>query len=147
MLAISRYCRTLLQVAVLTCGVYLALQPQIGVGAVIASSILIGRELSPFESAVSGWKSWYSAFKAWQSLNQTVAEDEQIKKTLLTEPKGDIQFSNVSLQFANARKPTIQGISFKLGAGNALAVIGNSGSGKSTLAGLLMGIQQPSVGD
>ena len=147
LLAISRYFRTLLQIAVLTCGVYLALQQQIGVGAVIASSILIGRVLSPFESAVSGWKSWYSAFKAWQSLNKMVADDDQIKKTRLPEPKGEIQFSNVSLKFANARKPTIQGISFKLGAGNALAIMGNSGSGKSTLASLLMGIQQPSVGD
>ncbi|EGU31949.1 putative type I secretion system, ATP-binding protein [Vibrio ichthyoenteri ATCC 700023] len=147
LLAISRYFRTLLQVAVLTCGVYLALQQQIGIGAVIASSILIGRVLSPFESAVSGWKSWYSAFKAWQSLNQTVTNTTAEKKILLPEPKGDIQFSNVSLKFANARKPTIQGISFKLGAGNALAVMGNSGSGKSTLAGLLMGIQQPSMGE
>lgn len=147
LLAISRYFRTLLQVAVLTCGVYLALQQQIGIGAVIASSILIGRVLSPFESAVSGWKSWYSAFKAWQSLNKTITEESKIQRTLLPEPKGDIQFSNVSLKFANASKPTIQGVSFKLGAGNALAVMGNSGSGKSTLAGLLMGIQQPSMGE
>lgn len=147
LLAISRYFRTLLQVAVLTCGVYLALQQQIGIGAVIASSILIGRVLSPFESAVSGWKSWYNAFKAWQSLNQIVMEGAQIQKTRLPEPRGDIQFNNVSLKFANARKPTIQGISFKLGAGNALAVMGNSGSGKSTLASLLMGIQQPSMGE
>ncbi|ANS87268.1 Proteases secretion ATP-binding protein PrtD [Vibrio scophthalmi] len=147
LLAISRYSRTLLQVAVLTCGVYLALQQQIGIGAVIASSILIGRVLSPFESAVSGWKTWYSAFKAWQSLNHSVLENTHSQKTLLPEPKGDIQFSNVSLKFAHARKATIQNISFKLGAGNALAVMGNSGSGKSTLASLLMGIQQPSMGE
>ncbi|WP_194437379.1 type I secretion system permease/ATPase [Vibrio fluminensis] len=147
LLAISRYFRTLLQVAVLTCGVYLALGQHIGIGAVIASSILIGRVLSPFESAVSGWKSWYSAFKSWQSLNQIVIETDASPKTLLPEPKGEIQFSNVSLKFAHARKPTIHGINFKLGAGNALAVMGNSGSGKSTLAGLLMGIYQPTMGD
>ncbi len=147
LLAISRYARTLLQVAVLTCGVYLALGQHIGIGAVIASSILIGRVLSPFESAVSGWKSWYSAFKAWQSLNKVVLEQEQTKKTLLPEPKGEIQFTNVSLKFPNARKPTIQAINFKLGAGNALAVMGNSGSGKSTLAGLLMGIYPPTMGE
>ncbi|MGF1910787.1 type I secretion system permease/ATPase [Vibrio kasasachensis] len=147
LLAISRYFRTLLQVAVLTCGVYLALGQHIGIGAVIASSILIGRVLSPFESAVSGWKVWYSAFKAWQALNKTVTEDAQTKKTLLPEPKGDIQFTNVGLKFPNTAKPTIQGISFKLGAGNALAVMGNSGSGKSTLAGLLMGIYPATVGE
>ncbi|OLQ96437.1 type I secretion system permease/ATPase, partial [Vibrio panuliri] len=147
LLAISRYFRTLLQVAVLTCGVYLALGQQIGIGAVIASSILIGRVLNPFESAVSGWKTWYSALKAWQNLNNAVLQAPQVNKTLLPEPKGEIQFTNVSLKFPNARKPTVQGINFKLGAGNALAVMGNSGSGKSTLAGLLMGVYQPTMGE
>ncbi|OLQ93499.1 ABC transporter ATP-binding protein [Vibrio panuliri] len=147
LLAISRYFRTLLQVAVLTCGVYLALGQQIGIGAVIASSILIGRVLNPFESAVSGWKTWYSALKAWQNLNNVVLQAPQVNKTLLPEPKGEIQFTDVSLKFPNARKPTLQGINFKLGAGNALAVMGNSGSGKSTLAGLLMGVYQPTMGE
>ncbi len=147
LLSISRYFRTLLQVMVLTCGVYLALNQQIGLGAVIASSILIGRVLSPFESAVSGWKSWYSAYQAWKRLEVSSSEPAVSSKTLLPEPKGDIQFNNVSLQFSGAKAPSIQGVNFKLGAGNALAVMGNSGSGKSTLASLLMGIHKPSIGD
>ncbi|MDA0148126.1 type I secretion system permease/ATPase [Vibrio sp. LaRot3] len=147
LLAISRYFRTLLQVAVLTTGVFLALNQQLGIGSVIASSILIGRVLSPFESAVSGWKSWYTAYRAWRSLNSRVEAGFEVSKTLLPEPKGEIQFNNVSLKFPNAKSPVIQGVNFKLGAGNALAVMGNSGSGKSTLASLLMGIHQPSVGE
>ncbi|RJX71407.1 type I secretion system permease/ATPase [Vibrio sinensis] len=147
LLAISRYSRTLLQVVVLTFGVYLALNQQIGIGTVIASSILIGRVLSPFESAVSGWKSWYSAYQAWQRLKQSNAQSMLAPLTLLPKPKGEIEFNNVSLKLPNMRNPLIQGVSFKLGSGNALAVMGNSGSGKSTLAALLMGIHQPSMGE
>ncbi|NLS12026.1 type I secretion system permease/ATPase [Vibrio sp. SM6] len=147
LMAISRYARTILQLAVLTCGVYLALNQQIGLGAVIASSILIGRVLSPFESAVSGWKSWYSAYKAWRRLEAEVEQHGKDLRTLLPKPRGDIQFRNVTLQFPGARVPTLQGINFKLGAGNALAIMGNSGSGKSTLVSLIMGIHRPSHGD
>lgn len=147
LLAVSRYFRTLLQVVILTLGVYLALQQQVGLGAVIASSILIGRVVSPFESAVSGWKSWYSAFQSWRRLKQCVSLSKTKAKTLLPQPKGEVQFNNVSLKFPGAKAPTLQGISFKLGAGQALAVMGNSGSGKSTLASLLMGIHKASVGD
>ncbi|WP_241033869.1 type I secretion system permease/ATPase [Vibrio maerlii] len=147
LLSLSRFFRTLLQVVVLTLGVYLALNQQIGLGAVIASSILIGRVLSPFESAVSGWKLWYSAYQAWRRLTKNTNLNESTKKTLLPKPEGKIEFNNVALQFPGIKKPALQGISFKLGAGNALAIMGNSGSGKSTFASLLMGIHKPSAGE
>ncbi|MFM2587015.1 type I secretion system permease/ATPase [Vibrio sp. TBV020] len=147
LLALSRYFRTLLQIVVLTFGVYLALQQQIGLGAVIASSILIGRVLSPFESAVSGWKLWYSAYQAWQRLTENIEVQNKTQRTMLPMPKGDIEFNNVMLKFPQAKSPTLQGINFKLGAGNALAIMGNSGSGKSSLASLLMGIHKPTLGE
>ncbi|MCP4325182.1 MAG: type I secretion system permease/ATPase [Alteromonadales bacterium] len=147
LLAISRYARTLLQVLILTVGVYLALSQQIGVGAVIASSILIGRVLSPFEQAVSGWKTWYGTYKAWQRLNNGFEEEKGTQKTILPEPRGEINFNNVTLKLSNQAMPILQGINFKLGAGNALAVMGNSGSGKSTLASMIMGIHQATMGE
>ncbi|WP_253825754.1 type I secretion system permease/ATPase [Vibrio sp. RE86] len=147
LLAVSRYFRTLLQIVVLTFGVYLALHQQIGLGAVIASSILIGRVLSPFESAVSGWKTWLSAYQSWQRLQEHVEVANQSQRTMLPTPKGDVVFNNVALKFPGAKTSTLQGINFKLGAGNALAIMGNSGSGKSSLASLLMGIHKPTMGD
>ncbi|MET2898251.1 type I secretion system permease/ATPase [Vibrio rotiferianus] len=147
LVSISRYFRTILQISVLTIGVYLALQQQIGLGAVIASSIIIGRVLSPYESAVSGWKTWYGAYKAWGRLKRYGAVCKEQNRTLLPEPKGDIEFKNVSLKFEGSAAPVLQNINFKLGAGNALAIMGNSGSGKSTLVGLLMGIHQASMGE
>lgn len=147
LLTISRYARTLLQILVLTVGVYLALQQQVGTGAVIASSILMGRVLSPFEQAVSGWKSWYAAYNAWKRLKASSEVTISHPKTLLPKPKGELKFNNVSLKLSGRQTPTLQGINFKLGAGNALAVMGNSGSGKSTLVSMIMGIHQPSMGE
>jgi ATP-binding cassette subfamily C protein/ATP-binding cassette subfamily C exporter for protease/lipase len=146
LLAVSRYLRTILQVSILTVGVILALQQDIGTGAIIASSIIMGRVLSPFEQAVNGWKSWYNAYKAYQRLTSFTFIEESAAKTALPTPKGDIHFQNVGLKLPHKKEPILQNINFKLGHGNALAILGHSGSGKSTLASLLMGIHHPSVG-
>ena len=146
LLSISRYFRTLLQAIILTAGVVLVLQNQLGAGAIIASSIIMARVLSPFEQAVSGWKTWFSALQAYKRVNQY--EDSQLSEpqTELPEPKGELLLHNVGLKFQHQGQPVLQNISFKLGAGNALAIMGNSGSGKSTLAALIMGIHKPSMG-
>ena len=62
----------------------------------IASSILIGRVVSPFESSVSGWRRLgISAYQSWVRLNALVSKEQGAENTLLPEPKGDIEFSNV----------------------------------------------------
>ncbi|MGR5142006.1 type I secretion system permease/ATPase [Photobacterium sp. DNB23_23_1] len=146
LLSISRYFRTLLQAIVLTAGVVLVLQNQIGAGAIIASSIIMARVLSPFEQAVSGWKSWFSALQAYKRLSQYEDGQQSEPQTELPDPKGELLLHNVGLKFQHQDQPVLQNISFKLGAGNALAIMGNSGSGKSTLAALIMGIHKPSMG-
>ncbi|MGR5061405.1 type I secretion system permease/ATPase [Photobacterium sp. DNB22_13_2] len=146
LLSISRYFRTLLQAIILTAGVVLVLQNQIGAGAIIASSIIMARVLSPFEQAVSGWKSWFSALQAYKRLNQYEDSQQSEPQTELPDPKGELLLHNIGLKFQHQGQPVLQNISFKLGAGNALAIMGNSGSGKSTLAALIMGIHKPSMG-
>ncbi|WP_157037759.1 type I secretion system permease/ATPase [Photobacterium aquae] len=147
LLSISRYFRTLLQAAVLTVGVVLVLQNSLGAGAIIASSIIMARVLSPFEQAVSGWKSWFSAYQALQRLARYGESGPTRTKTALPEPRGELLLHHVGLKLPHQNQPVLQNISFKLGAGNALAIMGNSGSGKSTLAQLIMGIHKPSTGN
>ncbi|MGF1724063.1 type I secretion system permease/ATPase [Photobacterium nomapromontoriensis] len=146
LLAVSRYFRSLLQVIIVTVGVVLVLQNQLGAGAIIASSIIMSRVLSPFEQAVSGWKIWFSAYKAYQRLKSYNNRPLVMMRTELSEPRGELLLHNVGLKFEHHQQPILQNISFKLGIGNALAIMGNSGSGKSTLAALIMGIHKPSIG-
>ncbi|WP_413113492.1 type I secretion system permease/ATPase [Thaumasiovibrio sp. DFM-14] len=146
LLAISRYIRALLQVLVITLGVVLVLDNQIGAGTIIASSIIMARVLSPFEQAVSGWKGWYSAYLAYRRISAMEENNALVVKTALPIPAGELLLKNVGLKFLGQAHPVLQGISFKLGAGNALAILGNSGSGKSTLAQLIMGIHKPTTG-
>lgn len=50
---------------------------------------------------------------------------------------GDIVFENVSFTYPDTGIQALHDVSFRIGAGQTLAVIGNTGSGKSTLAALL----------
>jgi ATP-binding cassette subfamily C protein LapB len=66
----------------------------------------------------------------------------------ISRPKldGEIEFKNVSFKFAGADQPTIQNLSFKIPAGQKVALVGKMGSGKSTLARLIGGILEPTAG-
>jgi len=55
--------------------------------------------------------------------------------TLPDEPTLGVEFDNVTFSFKD--KPILQGLSFALGAGQSLGVVGGSGSGKSTMLRLL----------
>jgi len=52
---------------------------------------------------------------------------------------GDIEFSNVTIRYAENLEPALHDITLKIPAGSNTAVIGRTGSGKSTLALSLLG--------
>jgi ATP-binding cassette subfamily B protein len=59
--------------------------------------------------------------------------------------RGDIAFENVSLSFDRGT-PVLDQLSFTVGAGEVLAIVGASGSGKSTIADLLLRLLDPDSG-
>ena len=60
--------------------------------------------------------------------------------------KGEIEFKNVSYHFDGSSQPTIDNLSFKIPAGQKVALVGKMGSGKSTLSKLIAGILEPTSG-
>src|SRR5205814_8880892 len=60
--------------------------------------------------------------------------------------RGDIEFRNVRFAYPNRQDAAIDGMSFKISAGERVALIGRVGSGKSTIERLIMGLYQPTDG-
>jgi ATP-binding cassette subfamily C protein len=145
--SISRVMRLVVQIAVTGVGGYLALNNELTVGGMISSSILVGRALSPFENAISMWKSLISARDSYSRLNIALASGGTIGRGTLELPAPDGVLTVENLIFTPPNSaPIIKGISFGLHAGRSLGIIGPSAAGKSTLSKLIIGLLPPTHG-
>ncbi|WP_429929679.1 type I secretion system permease/ATPase [Agrobacterium vitis] len=145
--AMSKTFRIFLQSAILALGAWLVLRGEIKAGAMIAGSILIGRALAPIETAISQWELMQRAQEGWRNLSlllEQIPEDDT--RTTLPRPRALLQVQQVTAVPPGENVATLRMMSFELGPGHALGVIGPSGSGKSTLARLLTGVWQPMAG-
>ena len=72
---------------------------------------------------------------------------EDLYSGITPEIKGDVEFKNVSFMFCDAKEPMLKNISFKVNAGQTVAIMGKTGCGKTTLAFLLTRLYDCSSGD
>ena len=146
--ALTKSFRLLLQSAVLALGAYLVLKGEVTAGAMIASSILLGRALAPIEQSIGQWALVQRAIGAWRSLRQLLETTPVDPDTIdLPCPAADLSVKGVSVFAPGAKKLTLSNINFSLSPGQVLGVIGKSGSGKSTMAKTLMGLIPVAAGE
>jgi PrtD family type I secretion system ABC transporter len=144
---ITKLIRTIIQIAVTGIGAYLVLNNQFSSGAIIASSSLVGRALSPFEVAINSLKGYINCKKAYERLNGTfVMIGEKDDNMSLPEPEGKVEVENLFFAPIGVQKHILKGITFSLNPGETLVVVGASASGKTTLAKVLVGCYEPSIG-
>ncbi|HAA57776.1 MAG TPA: ABC transporter ATP-binding protein [Myxococcales bacterium] len=60
--------------------------------------------------------------------------------------KGTLEFRDVTFRYDEDKEPVLRHLSFKMRAGETLALVGASGSGKSTILQLLMRFYEPTSG-
>lgn len=143
----SKTFRVFLQSAILALGAYLVLQNEITAGAMIASSIIIGRALAPIEGAIGQWSLIQRAGQGWHNLSQLLARvPEEDSRTALPKPRAILEVEQVTVVPPGEQVATLRMLNLELRPGQALGVIGQSASGKSTLARVLTGIWPPAAG-
>jgi ATP-binding cassette subfamily C protein len=147
---ISRFLRMLLQSAILGVGGYLVLQGTMSAGMIFASSLISGRALQPFDQVIGGWRQIVEAGRAWKRLKGMTALGlgEKPRTMSMPVPKGAVSVEHLiyTPPESDPARPFIKRISFSVGAGEAVAIIGPSRAGKSTLARLLVGVLKPGSG-
>ncbi len=148
MINFSKFVRGALQIFLLGGGAWLVIQNEITAGAMIASSILMSRALSPMEQAIGTWRGAMSARGSYQRLKEVHAVVRQDESDMpLPKPKGNYELAALVYRYPGATDPVISSISLSIPSGIALGLIGPSGTGKSTLARLLLGNVPPTAGN
>lgn len=91
------------------------IQHEITAGAMIASSILMSRALSPMEQAIGTWRSAMSARNAYKRLweiDRIVKQDESDMP--LPRPKGHFEFTGLAYRHHGATEPVLSSISLSI---------------------------------
>ncbi|MEH6402168.1 MAG: type I secretion system permease/ATPase [Sneathiella sp.] len=142
----------LVTVAVVAYGVILMTEPEstLTVGALIASTILTGRTMAPLGQIAALLTRLNQAMVALKGLNEIMSlpVERSAEKRQLSRPNisGDIEFKDVTFKYPGTEIPALSDVSFKIRAGEKVAIIGPVGSGKTTISRLLINLYEPDEG-
>jgi ATP-binding cassette subfamily C protein LapB len=138
------------QVAAIFFGVYLIVEGTITQGALIGAVILGGRTMAPLSQLANTLARVNGAITSYKNLSILIGNSHNSASNLspLSRPKfkGEIEFKNVTYKFDGSNQPVINNLTFKIPAGQKVAVVGKMGSGKSTLSRIVAGILEPTEG-
>ncbi len=145
--SISKTLRMVLQTITMASSAILVMYNKMSSGGIIATSILAGKALAPFDNAIGLWKSFKTAKAAYSRLNESLKNYVECKgKIDLPDLKGEVLVDKLIYKLPNSDRIVVKGASFKINAGEVVGIIGPSGSGKTTLARLLVGVLKPNSG-
>jgi ATP-binding cassette, subfamily B, multidrug efflux pump len=139
----------LLNVAIIWVGGEKYIAGQLSIGKIADFFMYINTLIFPF--SMVGWVTSVNqrAEASMQRINEFMdKKSDIINKNFENYPiKGDIEFRNVSYVYPNTGIKALENLSFKVKAGESLAIMGKTGSGKSTIALLLCRLIDPTEGE
>lgn len=146
----TQWIQHVLTVVVIVGGVYLIGAGELTMGELIAVNILASRAIAPFSRFAGLLTQYHNSKVALENLDELMDLPQERKKgdqfLSREEFRGDIEFKNVSFTYPGAEIKSLDDVSFKIKAGEHVAILGRVGSGKSTMQKLCMGLYQPTEG-
>ena len=147
MAATTRATRQAVQILLQSLGAYLVITGEGTPGILVATTILLGKALSPVEQVVGSWRVLAEGRLAYGRISALLgAMDKQPERMKLPAPTGRLQATGLVYRPPKSERMILGGVSLSLEPGESLAIIGSSGAGKSTLVRLLTGLWQPNAG-
>ena len=87
----------------------------------------------------------YNDLKELEGSSQEFIKDRKESQPLKLE--SSIEMRNVTYAYPNSDEQALNGVSFTIPQGDAVAFVGESGAGKSTLVDLMLGLLEPTSGE
>lgn len=146
--AVTKFVRNAVQVALLGYGTVLVLDHQLTGGAMIAGSIIAARLLAPIEASMSYWKQFVIARHSFQRLVQFFdLPRPRSSEMSLPQPVGKLTVEALTYMVPGVKGAILKAVSFAVEPGTTLAIVGPSASGKTTLSRMLVGVLKPNSGN
>lgn len=137
-------------VIIMIIGVHLVIAGDLTQGGLIAAYLLSSRTMGPIGQSAAVLAQFHHAAIAMHSLNEIMEKEVErpAGKHWLSHPvlRGDIEFHDVHFKYSDESNEALSGVSFKIKAGEKVAILGRNGSGKSTLEKLILGLHEPNSG-
>ena len=139
--AMTKFLQYTQQSLTLALGALLAVDGQIGVGAMIASNALVANALRPIGTLVQTWRQFVDARQAYDRIETLLHEyPERPAGRVPEEISGQITLRGLVATAPGRETPILRGIDTEFKAGEVIGIVGPSGAGKSTLARCLVGV-------
>lgn len=139
----------LLNVAIIWIGGQKYIAGELSIGKIADFFMYINTLIFPF--SMVGWVTSVNqrAEASMQRINEFMdKKSEIVNRNFEDYPiNGDIEFRNVSYVYPNTGIKALENLSFKVKAGESIAIMGKTGSGKSTIALLLCRLIDPTEGE
>lgn len=142
--------RGLSMVILLGSGYLLSKQGNLSLGTLMAFFMYIEMLWRP----IINLSSFYNAFVTSMSAGERIFDILDTKSDIVDEAsikalpqiKGDIEFDHVTFSYTNADVAALKNTSFKLKAGEKIALVGETGAGKTTITNLISRFYDPTFG-
>lgn len=146
----SAFVQQAISLAIVVLGVYLIGERSLTMGGLIACTMLASRAMAPVGQVAGLLVQYHTASTALTSLNEMMKREVErpddarfLERGAL---RGDIEFRDVAFHYPGQDQASVRHISFRLKAGEKVAILGRIGSGKTTLQKLILGLYRPTEG-
>ena len=138
----------LMMAALLWQGAQLVIAEVLTLGQMIAFNLIAMRISAPVVRLARYWLELQGVRLAYGNLKALFAIETENRRRRPPMPaiKGDVEFDGVWFSYSPEGPSVLSGTTFRIGAGEVVALVGPSGTGKSTVGRLLAGLHSPSGG-
>ncbi|MGF1544783.1 MAG: ATP-binding cassette domain-containing protein, partial [Parvularculaceae bacterium] len=147
MQAAMRFGRSCLRIGGIAVGVWLVIQNELTIGAVIAASILSRSSYSMTEKAMLKWRDLKSALVAYVRLKTTLLQVVGDAPSIEAgQRQRALRLDDMGHRYSDQRESVFGRIDLTIAPGQVIAVVGRSATGKTTFSRLASGALKPRFG-
>ena len=146
---------TIANYAVLVLGVWLTMEGEFSLGAVMMFQGFLTSFMSPAMTLVSAGQTIQEMRTQMERVEDVMEYPEDISVSYTPEGGegelrklgGNVELKNITFGYSRLEAPLIENFSLKMKPGERIALVGASGCGKSTISKLISGLYQPWSGE